>query len=62
MTPEIEQALRKFENAHYLAVKRDTEAEMAEEWKPSKLKKCEDAWTACWAAKAELIAELEKPR
>ena len=56
MNPEIVIALNKYENAHYNAVRRDMQAELAEEWESQKLKMCEEAWVKCRVARVELEA------
>ena len=56
MNPQIMLALNKYENAHYQAVRKDMEAELAEEWQPRRLKACEEAWAKCKSARVELEA------
>ena len=58
MNPEIMAALNKFEAALRVAVRKDTMAEMAEEWAPGKLKAVDAAWAAVKAARVELEAEI----
>jgi hypothetical protein len=48
----------RFENALRNAVRRDTMAEMNEEWAPAKLKALEGAWAEAKAARAELEAKI----
>jgi hypothetical protein len=55
---EIMLALNKFDGALRKAVRKDTMAEMAEEWAPAKLKACEVAWAEAKAARAELEARI----
>jgi hypothetical protein len=58
MTNEIMTALNKFETALRNAVRRDTMAEMNEEWAPAKLKARETAWAEAKAARVELEAKI----
>jgi hypothetical protein len=63
MNPKIMTALNRYENAHYKAVRKDMEAELAPEWEARRLKAAEEAWAACKAARLELesiIAEEVK--
>jgi hypothetical protein len=55
---EIMLALNRFDSALRKAVRKDTMAEMAEEWAPAKLKACDLAWVEAKAARAELEAMI----
>jgi hypothetical protein len=55
---EIMLALNKFDDALRKAVRKDTMAEMAEEWAPAKLRACEIAWAEAKAARVELEAMI----
>lgn len=59
MTPKIIQAINAFENAVRDASKKDAQAEMAETWEASKLKRCREAWDKAKAARVELEAVIE---
>jgi hypothetical protein len=60
MNPEIMAALDRLHTTLCKAVRKDTMAEMAEEWAPAKLKACETAWAEAKAARLELETIIAK--
>jgi hypothetical protein len=60
MSPEIMAALNKLEAALRTAIRKDTMAEMSEEWAPAKLKALGAAWDAARLARVELEARIQE--
>lgn len=56
---KLETAFQKFKNAHYLAVKRDIEAEYKEDWNGKFLKKCNEAWALSNQLEKEFLELLK---
>jgi hypothetical protein len=59
MFPAIMQALNKFDNAVRTAVKKDTLAEVNEEWRSEKLRALDENWAKVKTARIELEAMID---
>jgi hypothetical protein len=63
MLPSIMHAINEFENAVRTATRKDTLAEISEEWRPEKLRALDENWARVKTARVKLevmIDELEK--